>query len=868
MEHRPVERIELEDGHVDLRTGQVRRTQKNHKLTTMELRALSWLVDHPDQEVTHDDLLTEVWNYAPGVVSRAPYFTMRRLRAKLEVDPNAPVLLQTVHGVGYRYRGHAAPTPPIAERRAGNLGPHQPALVGRDALLDTLLAYLETTPWLGLYGPPGVGKTSLASQLAKRLGGEGWLCRLERTMDPATAARSVAELLGRQPSLGDPLPAIEAVPGMLADRGGVALILDDVSPAVAATLAAAWTRQVPELKVIATLSRRPPGPSAFLIPPLEPADGATLLRRSAAKLGRSLPESDEEALRTLSERLDGLPLALELIAPRLGLSAPARLLKSRKPLAVASLSEAITHAWSTIEAPARRILQICGAFAGGATLDHLAHVSGLTEEDLLDGLQDLADRCLVKITDPPAPLEEPRFAVFASLRAFLNDLDGQDTHREGVRSYISAHGWALREAIERGEALAHLRLFEESANLSDALLQPHSELAARLALDPILRSGGTPEDRWRNACRAVELAEDAGGDWLTEALLTRAHATRGTPREDLSDFERADRQGKTSAQRARSALGWAGHHLHRGRLSEARPQLERAWELAPDAMPALQHAILQARLHVSVYLSDLDTSEELAQTIIAHRKAHGLEHLPQMNLAIWHDLRGDVEAMRTVLESDIQRHALRGEQARQANALMNLGYLQLQKLEPEARASLHTAVTLSQRAGNRSVECLARLNLSIVLAISQEADEAMTEARAAHALATALDNPRQRAKCSLALGQISMVRRDDQAEGFLSEAAAAADRHDDAPTSILARMLLASALAEGGAHDEATHTWRRAAEDLQAGLNPERLAIALAYHRALLDLCLGDASTARDVLSTAPPSSSSGLLRAWIDARR
>ena len=54
------DRIMLMDGDVCLRTGQISRAGRDATLTTMELRALQWMVAHADEDVSHEELLIHV----------------------------------------------------------------------------------------------------------------------------------------------------------------------------------------------------------------------------------------------------------------------------------------------------------------------------------------------------------------------------------------------------------------------------------------------------------------------------------------------------------------------------------------------------------------------------------------------------------------------------------------------------------------------------------------------------------------------------------------------------------------------------------------------------------------------------------------
>lgn len=91
------------------------RGETSESLTTKEAELLSYLAEHPDTDVSRDELLREVWGFAGRIPNtRAPDFAMRRLRAKVEADPSRPAHLLTVHGQGYRFAPPVRPSAPAA----------------------------------------------------------------------------------------------------------------------------------------------------------------------------------------------------------------------------------------------------------------------------------------------------------------------------------------------------------------------------------------------------------------------------------------------------------------------------------------------------------------------------------------------------------------------------------------------------------------------------------------------------------------------------------------------------------------------------------------------------------------------------------
>jgi DNA-binding winged helix-turn-helix (wHTH) protein len=95
--------VRLHRGLADLRTRQVRQREGVTGITRIEAELLAWFARHPDQVVSKDRLLEEVWGYRAGVRSRTVEVTIYTLRRKIERDPTRPEHLLTERGGGYRF---------------------------------------------------------------------------------------------------------------------------------------------------------------------------------------------------------------------------------------------------------------------------------------------------------------------------------------------------------------------------------------------------------------------------------------------------------------------------------------------------------------------------------------------------------------------------------------------------------------------------------------------------------------------------------------------------------------------------------------------------------------------------------------------
>src|SRR5919199_5006990 len=80
------------------------RTGKTIRLTPIEARLLRCLVSNPGRSLTRDTLMIKVWGYADAGESNQLDVYIKRLRTKIEAEPNEPTLLLTIRGVGYKYQ--------------------------------------------------------------------------------------------------------------------------------------------------------------------------------------------------------------------------------------------------------------------------------------------------------------------------------------------------------------------------------------------------------------------------------------------------------------------------------------------------------------------------------------------------------------------------------------------------------------------------------------------------------------------------------------------------------------------------------------------------------------------------------------------
>ena len=102
---RPMEPSVVTVGDISIDTGAMTLTVRGSMVATTatEFRLLDYLARHPGRVFTRDNLLDAVWRDTAFVTPRSVDVYVRRLREKIESDPEQPVYLRTVRGAGYRF---------------------------------------------------------------------------------------------------------------------------------------------------------------------------------------------------------------------------------------------------------------------------------------------------------------------------------------------------------------------------------------------------------------------------------------------------------------------------------------------------------------------------------------------------------------------------------------------------------------------------------------------------------------------------------------------------------------------------------------------------------------------------------------------
>lgn len=330
------------------------------------------------------------------------------------------------------------PPPRTGGRVAGNLGVRLTPFVGRRDELASIAALTERARLVTLHGPGGIGKTSLAIEVAREIAPRfedgAWFVPLAEVDDPADVSAAIAHAIGLFD--GPERTAASALRPYLAGRA-LLLVLDNFEHLLdGADAVTAIVRSAPTCQIIVT-SRAPlhvNGEHEVPVTPLaEEAVDLFTERARAVKPGWE-PGSERPIVEDICRLLDHLPLGIELTAARVALLSPEVIrdrLAARLPLPGPGTRDAParqrtlegTVAWShdLLDPELQVLLEDLGVFEGGFDLDQVREVAPASDprRDRLDDVLELADRSLV-VAEPDMH-DRVRFRMLRTIQSFALD---------------------------------------------------------------------------------------------------------------------------------------------------------------------------------------------------------------------------------------------------------------------------------------------------------------------------------------------------------------------------------------------------------------------------------------------------------------
>lgn len=547
-----------------------------------------------------------------------------------------------------------------------NLPEQMTPFIGRRGEIDNAIELLEKSRVLTLTGPGGTGKTRLALQIAAEVSHrypDGvFFAGLSTVSEVEVVPSVILGSLGLSAS-GDESPK-ERLLAELADKR-LLLVVDNFEHVLqAAELVAEMVRTAPRSQFLVT-SRAPlriVGEQELAVPPLNVPKGRSvedalasesvqllLDRAQSVRADFNIDEANAEYVVELIERLDGLPLAIELVTSRLRQFSVQTIVQrlDSKMLAAGSvdlperqrtIEAAIAWSHDLLDPSVKSLFARMSVFSGGARIEELERFFSDFDDDfdLLDGLGELIDQSLVTRA---SGVSGERYRMLHVIREFaaarLEKIDGAH----------EAHLFHLNLYTAIAEESAQNILGAERARWLDVLEAEHDNVRAALEwgidndqVSQVVRLSAAMWRFWQarghlyEAATRLELALAlAGADPAVQVKALEAlggvHWWRGDIETAMGVYKRALEIHKVLGDPAEIANAMYNYGLARATadssLEKAEPILREALEIFTDlgddnGMANVYWGLAQAR----IVLGDHETVEELMeQAVEGYRRA-------------------------------------------------------------------------------------------------------------------------------------------------------------------------------------------------------------------------------------------------------
>ena len=422
-------------------------------------------------------------------------------------------------------------------------------LVGREREMERLLTAFRNPGIrvITLTGPGGIGKTRLAAEAAiasRSIFPDGvFFVALGAAESPSRAMSRVAEAVGITESDARSVADIARYLGSRA----VLLVLDTFEHLLDAAASLAELASLCERLVLLITSREPlriRGEHVVAVPPLElPLEGSTDLSSASGRLllergraaGAQLPTDEESAvlLGDICRRLEGVPLAIELAAPRIRHLPLAKLrdqLDSRLSVLIRggvdlpqrhrTMRATIGWSYDLLDAEERSLFRSLSVFEGGWALEAVDDVVGASEKAALDTLSALVDKSLVVLTSSGGRFQRySMMGVIGEFAAEQRDRCGEtaDLVDRHARYFLSMAEGAEEKVGTSAQEESYLELLADHANLMAALRRSFADGDPEIGL----RLAASLWQFWR----AVGYVSE-GRFWLEQGLSVDAPTSR------------------------------------------------------------------------------------------------------------------------------------------------------------------------------------------------------------------------------------------------------------------------------------------------------------------------------------------------------
>ena len=447
--------------------------------------------------------------------------------------------------------------PPLNTLEAvpNNLPTALSSFIGREREIAEAKRLLATTHLLTLTGAGGCGKTRLSLQVAADLldtfAGGVWFVEFAALSDPATVPSALATAMGIREDPSKPI--LTSIAESVRNKTAL-LILDNCEHLVAACAEATDTllRACPNLRIMAS-SREALGiigETVWRVPSLPETEAIRLFcdRAVAVAPAFALTEQNTASVIQVCQRLDGIPLAIELAAARVNvlhvdqiairLNDRFRLLTGGSRTALPrqrTLRAAIDWSYDLLSEAERQLLRRISVFAGGFSLESAEVVCSDGSNDTLDLLSRLVEKSLVMVEKSEY---EARYSLLDMVRQYSRERIMESGEAESISTrhrdyFLSLAEKAVPELVGSNQVQWFDRLDSEHENFRTALTWCQSDPAG---IELNLRLAAALSRFW-----FVRGYFEEGRMWLKDAMA-RAGTSKRT-----SDWAKALRGAGTLA---------------------------------------------------------------------------------------------------------------------------------------------------------------------------------------------------------------------------------------------------------------------------------------------------------------------------------